>query len=96
MMAGTPDILESLPTGDVDEDRLLIMVSKLKKTRIERRLSLRTVAEAMKIDFSHLSRAERGKVHPSMVILLRWCRALAVDYQVLYVESDPGSLLNGQ
>jgi transcriptional regulator with XRE-family HTH domain len=91
MTAGDPDILEGLPTGDRDEDRLLIMISRLKRARIDRRLSLRKLAEDMKVDFTHLSRVERGKAYPGMVILLRWCRALSIDYQTLFSESDPGS-----
>ncbi len=71
-------------SGDPDVDRLWRIVAILKAERLDKGYTLRQLSRMMNIDFTHLSRSERGLTQPGMVILMRWCRALDVEIESLF------------
>ena len=75
------------PSGDPDVDRLLRIVSVLHSERIYKGLTLRKLSKMMGVDFTHLSRSERGLTQPGLVVLLRWCRALDLEIETLFRDS---------
>ena len=72
--------LDGVPSGDPDIEILLKILFLLRKTRIEKKLTLRDLTQVMGISYAHLSRAERGLSHPGLLVLLRWCRALDLKF----------------
>ena len=68
-----------------DPDLLVVqrILAVLRETRMNRNVTLRQLAEKMKIDNTHLSRCERGLVQPGLIVLLRWCRALELPAEDL-------------
>ncbi|WP_353568048.1 helix-turn-helix domain-containing protein [Haloferula sargassicola] len=78
---------KSLPkdfsSGDPDEEHLRRIVSALKKERLRNGLTLRKLSAEMGVDFTHVSRSERGLSQPGLVILMRWCRALNLEIESL-------------
>jgi transcriptional regulator with XRE-family HTH domain len=79
--------IEGVPSGDPDIDTLLIMVATLQRARKEQGLTLRDLAKRMNVSLAHLSRAERGLAQPGLVVLLRWFRALDLDFEAIYRQS---------
>jgi transcriptional regulator with XRE-family HTH domain len=75
-------------SGDLDVDRVLRMVSILHAERLTKGLTLRKLSKMMKVDFTHLSRSERGLTQPGLVILMRWCRALDLEIESLFRNSQ--------
>ena len=71
-------------SDDPDVDRLLQMVAMLKAKRIAKGFTLRQLSRMMNVDFTHLSRSERGLTQPGLVILMRWCRALDLEIESLF------------
>ena len=55
--------------------------------RLAKGLTLRKLSKLMKVDFTHLSRSERGLTQPGLVILMRWCRALELEIESLFRDS---------
>ena len=74
-------------SGDPDVDRLLRIVEVLHSERLSRGLTLRKLSKMVDIDFTHLSRAERGLTQPGLVVLMRWCRALDFEIEDLFRDS---------
>lgn len=74
-------------SGDPDVDRVLRIVSILNTERLAKGLTLRKLSKIMKVDFTHLSRSERGLTQPGLVILMRWCRALDLEIESLFRDS---------
>lgn len=77
------DVGGSLP-GDLDEDLWRIMLTVLYETRVRRRIPMRLLASGMGVHFSHLSRMERRKATPSVIVAFRWCRNLGLNFDSLY------------
>lgn len=75
-------------SGDLDVDRLLKMVSLIHSKRLSRGLTLRELSKMVNIDFTHLSWAERGVTQPGLVVLMRWCRALDLEIEDLFRDSQ--------
>jgi transcriptional regulator with XRE-family HTH domain len=75
------------PSGDPDVDRLLRIVAALHSERIAKGLTLRQLSKMINVDFTHLSRSERGLTQPGLVVLLRWCRALDLEIETLFLHS---------
>ena len=73
----TPD---GVPSGDPDLDVLLWIISILRDARRKQGFTLRDLTGKMGISYGHLSRAERGLTQPGPVVLLRWCRALGLQF----------------
>ena len=71
-----PPSADEFDSHDPDVRVVLRIVAALKEIRVKRGVTLRQLAEKMKIDNTHLSRCERGLVQPGLIVLLRWCRAL--------------------
>jgi transcriptional regulator with XRE-family HTH domain len=76
------------PSGDPDVDRLLRIVAALHAERIVKGLTLRKLSKLIQVDFTHLSRAERGLTQPGLVVLFRWCRALDLEIETLFRDSQ--------
>ena len=74
-------------SGDPDVDRLLRIVGVLHSERLSKGLTLRKLSKMVEIDFTHLSRAERGLTQPGLVVLMRWCRALDLEIEELFLNS---------
>ncbi len=68
-------------------DRLLRIVEVLHSERLSKGLTLRKLSKMVDIDFTHLSRAERGLTQPGLVVLMRWCRALDLEIEELFLNS---------
>jgi transcriptional regulator with XRE-family HTH domain len=75
------------PSGDPDVDRLLRIVAALHAIRMAKGLTLRKLSKLIQVDFTHLSRSERGLTQPGLVVLLRWCRALDLEIETLFRDS---------
>lgn len=74
-------------SGDQDADQVTRMMAILKEERMAKGLTLRKLSRLMNVDFTHLSRAERGLTQPGLVILMRWCRALDLEIESLFRNS---------
>lgn len=74
----------SSPPEDPGDDPDLATVRRITTFLLHERqkqgLTLRRLGQKMKVDFSHLGRAERGETQPSLMIILRWCRALEIPF----------------
>ncbi len=81
-------IPDGTPSGDPDLDVLLKFVRILRDTRRHKKLTLRDLTGKMGINFAHLSRAERGLTQPGLVVLLRWCRALDLQFGEVWRQSS--------
>lgn len=79
---------DGAPSGDPDLDILLRIVEILREARRQQGLTLRDLTQKMGIDFAHLSRAERGLTQPGFVVLLRWCRALGLQFGDVWRQSS--------
>lgn len=62
---------------------------QLRRLRLERRMTLEALAEAVGLDKGYLSRLERGQKSPSVAALLRLAAALAVPVAQLLGEELP-------
>lgn len=71
------------PTLPASRDLRLILGLKLKNLRLERRCSLRVIAERAGMSTSYLSELEQGKKYPKPEMLLRLAGALGVPYDEL-------------
>jgi transcriptional regulator with XRE-family HTH domain len=70
-----------------------ILGPQLRRLRLERALTLETLAEAVGLDKGYLSRLERGQKAPSVATLLRLAAALAVPVaQLLGEELAPDAV----
>jgi len=78
---------EDPASDDPDVERVRRMVEILKAQRLAQGLTLRQLSKSMQVDFTHISRSERGFAQPGLVILLRWCRALGMEIESLFRES---------
>ena len=76
------------PSGDPDLDALLRFVGILREARRQQGLTLRDLNGMMGINFAHLSRAERGLTQPGVVVLLRWCRALGLQFGEVWQQAS--------
>lgn len=63
------------------------MVAILHAERLAKGLTLRKLSKMMKVDFTHLSRSERGLTQPGLVVVMRWCRALDLEIESLFRDS---------
>ena len=79
------------PSGDPDLDMLLKIVAILRESRLRQGLTLREMTEKMGISYAHLSRAERGLTQPGFVVILRWCKALNVEFGEVWRSVGGGS-----
>jgi len=68
-------------------DRIERMMAILKTERMAQGLTLRKLSGMMNVDFTHVSRSERGLTQPGLVILMRWCRALGVEIETLFRDT---------
>ncbi len=75
-------------SSDPDVDRVGRMMAVLKAERLAKGLTLRKLSRMMNVDFAHLSRSERGLTQPGLVILMRWCRALDLEIESLFQNSQ--------
>jgi transcriptional regulator with XRE-family HTH domain len=80
--------LDGIPSGDPGIDILMRIVSVLRETRLEKKLTLRDLTQIMGISYAHLSRAERGLSHPGLLVLLRWCRALDLKFGEVWQQTS--------
>ncbi len=74
------------------------MLGSLRDTRIARKISLRKLAGEMGVHSTHLSRAEKFQIIPSVVFVMRWAGALGIDFAGLYrdaLDSREGDGGNG-
>jgi transcriptional regulator with XRE-family HTH domain len=69
------------PPVDPDMELVYRIVSILHQARLERKMTLRVLGEKSQLNFSHLGRAERRATQPSLMILLKWCRALDLKFE---------------
>lgn len=76
------------PPGDPDAELLLAIISLLRKRRREKNLTLRDLEKSMKISHSYLSRVERGLAQPGLVVLMRWCRTLDVQFVDVWKQAS--------
>lgn len=79
--------LDGIPSGDPDVDTVLRIASILQKTRVKKKLTLRDLEEQMGVSYAHLSRCERGLAQPGLVVLLRWCRALDLEFPKVWRQA---------
>lgn len=75
------------PLGDPDVDLLLKIVAILREARRQKGYTVRELARKVRIAHSFLSYAERGLSQPGLVVLLRWCRALDLDFKAVFEEA---------
>jgi transcriptional regulator with XRE-family HTH domain len=80
--------LVSFGSGDPDEAYLRRFLGRLKQEREARGLTLRDLEKIMGVSNGHLSRAERGLSEPGIVVLRRWCRALALEFETVCREAE--------
>ncbi len=71
---------------------------KLRQLRLEKKVSMRTLAQKAAIDFSYISQIEHGKRQPSRDVIVRLARALKTDADELLVVAghlpeDVGEIL---
>ena len=59
------------------------IIAQIKRTRLERRLSQRVLAEAVGIQQSHLSKIERGSVDIQVSTLIELARFLEMDIRLV-------------
>ena len=76
------------PSGDPDADLLFRIVEILREARRNRKYTLRDLSGKMGITYSFLSYAERGLSQPGLVVLMRWCRALDLDFIDVWKEAS--------
>lgn len=82
-----PPLSRGNTSGDADVERVVRMMAILKAKRIEQGLTLRKLSGLMNVDFTHVSRSERGLTQPGLVILMRWCRALNLEIETLFSDT---------
>lgn len=61
---------------------------KLKELRAERNMSMREVGEEIGINYTYISKIEKGQI-PSMKLLNDLCKVYGVEVKDLYGESQP-------
>ncbi len=79
---------DSAPLGDPDAELLSAIVSLLHKHREEKNLTLRDLEKSMKISHSYLSKVERGLAIPGLIVLMRWCRALDLQFVEVWKQAS--------
>ena len=67
--------------------------SALRRIRLDRELTLRTVADTARISMPYLSEIERGRKEPSSEILEVICRALGMTLVDLLAEATDEALV---
>ena len=67
--------------------------SALRRIRLDRELTLRTVADTARISMPYLSEIERGRKEPSSEILEVICRALGLTLVDLLAEATDEALV---
>jgi transcriptional regulator with XRE-family HTH domain len=67
--------------------------SALRRIRLDRELTLRTVADSARISMPYLSEIERGRKEPSSEILEVICRALGLTLIDLLAEATDEALV---
>jgi transcriptional regulator with XRE-family HTH domain len=67
--------------------------SALRRIRLDRELTLRTVADTARISMPYLSEIERGRKEPSSEILEVICRALGLSLVDLLAEATDEALV---
>ena len=67
--------------------------SALRRIRLDRELTLRTVADSARISMPYLSEIERGRKEPSSEILEVICRALGLTLVDLLAEATDEALI---
>ena len=75
-------------SGDKDHDRILHLVAVLRNERVAKKLTLRYFSAEIRISITQLSRLERGFSQPTLIDLLRWCRALGLDFETQLRDSN--------
>ena len=79
---------DPISSGDPDADFLLIFVSRLKKHRLQKKITLREMEKRMNVTHAYLSKVERGAAQPGMVVLMRWCRALDLHFMDVWKQAS--------
>jgi len=67
---------------------LIVFGASLKKKRKEKNLSLSKLAAECGYEKSNMSRMESGKANPTLLTLLKICRALDIPVKDLFIEAD--------
>jgi|GEM_PF-5576123 len=74
--------------ADHHKDELFVrkLVERLVEERTQQSVTLRQIGQAIGYDFSYLSKAERGLTQPGLITLLKWFRALGLDFVDISIE----------
>lgn len=56
---------------------------RLKKFRMEKKLSLRALADIADLDFGNINEIENGKINPSLTTIVLLAEALEIDTALL-------------
>ena len=88
----------SRPGAQTEDERLRLAFGALvKKRRLERKMSQRTLGDRIGIHPNHIGRYERGAVWPSISVLITLSKVLGVrmDRLVLGEAAEPKPAANG-
>ena len=66
------------------EDFLKVFGNNLKETRLEKNLSYRQLAQRCDIDYSHISRIEKGEINIQLSTVLELAKGLEIHPQELF------------
>ena len=71
----------------MDDKQILNNVSdNIRMARLQRRISQEKLAEMVDISTKYLNMIENRKANPTIVIVIRICKALGIDLNTIYTQ----------
>ena len=71
----------------MDENKILDTVSdNLRLLRLQKRISQEDLAEAANISTKYLNMIENRKANPTILVVIKLCKALSVDLNSVWAE----------
>jgi putative transcriptional regulator len=71
--------MDSLKKPKEKNPELVVLGARLKKIRLEKGLTLETLAHSIRKDAQSISRVEMGNLNPTYLYLLEVCKGLQID-----------------
>jgi transcriptional regulator with XRE-family HTH domain len=71
-----------------NEKAISTLAANIKKYRLERNLTIQELANILDVDYSQISRMERGVVNPNISIIFDIAEALQIEPTNLLIQSS--------
>jgi transcriptional regulator with XRE-family HTH domain len=90
-----PDVIEAIPQEVAPLRMLAEFGQRIRKLRVERRMTLKQLEEGCGLSATHLSEIERGRTSPTVGALIRIARSLAKEPAFFLEIDERGDAANG-